>query len=38
MAPPDKAPTRAYYMAADPWLLAVVLHTISTPSRRQAPG
>ena len=31
-------PTQAYYMAADPWPLAVFLHTISTPSRRQESG
>ena len=33
-----QAPTQAYYMAADPWLLAVLLHTISAPSKRQEPG
>ena len=31
-------PTQVYYMAADPWPLAVLLHTISTPSNRQEPG
>ena len=33
-----QAPTQAYYMAAPPWPLAVLLHTISAPSRRQEPG
>ena len=31
-------PTQAYYTAADPWPLAVLLHTISAPSKRQEPG
>ena len=31
-------PTQAYYMATDPWPLAVLLHTISAPSKRQEPG
>ena len=31
-------PTQAYYMTADPWPLAVLLHTISAPNRRQEPG
>ena len=33
-----REPTQAYYMAADPWPLAVLLHTISAPSKRQEPG
>ena len=33
-----QAPTQAYYMAAGPWPLAVLLHTISTPEKRQEPG
>ena len=31
-------PTQVYYMAPDPWPLAVLLHTISAPSKRQEPG
>ena len=31
-------PTQAYYMTADPWPLAVLLHTVSAPSKRQEPG
>ena len=34
----QQARTQAYYMVADPWPLAVLLHTISTPSRPQEPG
>ena len=30
-----QAPTQAYYMAADPGRVAVLLHSISTPSKRQ---
>ena len=33
-----QAPTQAYYMAANPWPLAVLLHTISAPSKRQEPA
>ena len=33
-----QALTQAYYMAVDPWPLAVLLHTISTPSTWQEPG
>ena len=31
-------PTQAYYMSADPWPLAVLLHTVSAPNKRQEPG
>ena len=34
----QQEPTKAYYMTADPWPLAVLLHTGSAPSRRQEPG
>ena len=34
----QQGPTQAYYMSADPWLLAVLLHTVSTPNKRQEPG
>ena len=40
-APPvdwQQEPTQACYMTADPCLLAVLLHTVSAPSRRQEPG
>ena len=30
--------TQAYYLVADPWPLAILLHTICTPSRQQEPG
>ena len=31
-------PTQAYYMSADPWQLAVLLHTVSAPNKRQELG
>ena len=34
----QQEPTQAYYMTADPWPLAVLLHTISAPNKRQEPG
>ena len=34
----QQGPTRAYYMSADPWSLAVLLHTVSAPNKRQEPG
>ena len=34
----QQEPTQAYYMTADPWPLAVLLHTVSAPSKRQEPG
>ena len=34
----QQGPTPAYYMSADPWLLAVLLHTVSAPNKRQEPG
>ena len=34
----QRVPTQAYYMSADPWLLAVLLHTVSAPDKRQEPG
>ena len=34
----QQRPTQAYYMTADPWPLAVLLHTISIPKERQEPG
>ena len=33
-----QGPTQAYYMSADPWPLAVLLHTVSVPNKRQEPG
>ena len=33
----QQEPTQAYYMTADNWLLAVLLHTISAPSKRHEP-
>ena len=33
-----RGPTQAYYMSADPWPLAVLLHTVSAPNKRQEPG
>ena len=33
-----QGPTQAYYMTADPWPLAVLLHTVSAPNKRQEPG
>ena len=34
----QQGPSQAYYMTADPWPLAVLLHTISAPKKRLAPG
>ena len=34
----QQGPTQAYYMTADPWLLAVLLHTISAPTRGRNRG
>ena len=34
----QQGPTQAYYMLADPWPLAVLLHTVSAPNKRQEPG
>ena len=34
----QQGPMQAYYMTADPWPLAVLLHTVSAPNKRQAPG
>ena len=34
----QQGPTQAYYMLADPWPLAVLLHTVSAPNKRQQPG
>ena len=34
----QQGPTQAYYMVADPWPLAVLLHTVSAPNKRQEPG
>ena len=34
----QQGPTQAYYMSADPWPLAVLLHTVSAPNKRQEPG
>ena len=34
----QQEPTQAYYMTADPWQLAVLLHTVSAPKKRQEPG
>ena len=33
----QQGPTQAYYMSADPWPLAVLLHTVSAPNKRQEP-
>ena len=33
-----QGPTQAYYMSADPSPLAVLLHTVSAPDKRQEPG
>ena len=33
-----QGPIQAYYMSADPWPLAVLLHTVSVPNKRQEPG
>ena len=34
----QQGPTQAYYMSADPWPLAVLLHTVTPPNKRQEPG
>ena len=34
----QQEPTQDYYMTADPWPLAILLHTISAPNKRQEPG
>ena len=34
----QQGPTQAYYMSADLWPLAVLLHTVSAPNKRQEPG
>ena len=34
----QQGPTKAYYMSADHWPLAVLLHTVSAPNKRQEPG
>ena len=34
----QQGPTQAYYMSAHPWPLAVLLHTVSAPNKRQEPG
>ena len=34
----QQGPTQAYYMSVDPWPLAVLLHTVSAPNKRQEPG
>ena len=34
----QQRPTQAYYMSADPWPLAVLLHTVSAPNKRQERG
>ena len=34
----QQGPTQAYYMTADPWPLAVMLHTVPAPYKRQEPG
>ena len=34
----QQGPTQAYYMLTDPWPLAVLLHTVSAPNKRQEPG
>ena len=34
----QQGPTQAYYMSADPWPLAVLLHTVSAHNKRQEPG
>ena len=34
----QQGPTQAYNMTADPWPLAVLLHTVSAPNKRQEPG
>ena len=34
----QQEPAQAYCVTADPWRLAVLLHTISAPNKRQEPG
>ena len=34
----QQEPTQAYYVTANPWPLAVLLHTTSAPNKRQEPG
>ena len=34
----QQGPTQAYYMLADPWPLAVLLHTVGAPNKRREPG
>ena len=34
----QQGPTQAYYMSAAPWPLAVLLHTVGAPNKRQEPG
>ena len=34
----QQGPTQVNYMSADPWPLAVLLHTVSAPNKRQEPG
>ena len=34
----QQGPIKAYHMSADPWPLAVLLHTVSAPNKRQEPG
>ena len=34
----QQGPTQAYYMSANHWPLAVLLHTVSAPNKRQEPG
>ena len=34
----QQGPTQAYYMSADPWPLAVMLHAVSAPDKRQETG
>ena len=34
----QQEPTQAYYVTADPWPQAVLLHTISAPNKQQEPG
>ena len=33
----QQGPTQGYYMRADPWPLAVLLHTVSAPNKRREP-
>ena len=34
----QQGPTQTYYMSANPWTLAVLLHIVSAPNKRQEPG